>query len=242
MLVDRSVQNYREAISNERVEVSGKRNLYLQGVSSAWKQPDTSHGRFPRSNLPQLVPFRHPTDSHHPKALPLLTNTFFWLLVPGGHKEFHRRHRELCEDTLLPAGGAGPSTVSGCPSPGPGCPVLSLSGPPTPQPADIDSHPASRVLPFLYLGNGRDAADLQLLRALGATRVLNVTSQLPGYHEERGITYRQIPASDSGHQNLKQYFEEAFDFIGKRTLSFFDYYFIFERATPIDKTGKTRIP
>ncbi|XP_003700385.2 dual specificity protein phosphatase 10 isoform X1 [Megachile rotundata] len=134
-------------------------------------------------------------------------------LLIGGHKEFHRRHRDLCEDTLLPAGGAGPSTVSGCPSPGPGCPVLSLSGPPTPQPADIDSHPASRVLPFLYLGNGRDAADLQLLRALGATRVLNVTSQLPGYHEERGITYRQIPASDSGHQNLKQYFEEAFDFI-----------------------------
>ena len=134
-------------------------------------------------------------------------------LLLGGHKEFHRRHRELCEDTLLPASGAGPSTVSGCPSPGPGCPVLSLSGPPTPQPADIDSHPASRVLPFLYLGNGRDAADLQLLRALGATRVLNVTSQLPGYHEERGIIYKQIPASDSGHQNLKQYFEEAFDFI-----------------------------
>ncbi|XP_024935968.1 dual specificity protein phosphatase 10 isoform X2 [Cephus cinctus] len=137
-------------------------------------------------------------------------------LLLGGHKEFHRRHRELCEDTLLPPSGgatAGPSAVSGCPSPGPGCPVLGLSGPPTPQPADIDSHPASRVLPFLYLGNGRDAADLQLLRALGATRVLNVTSQLPGYHEERGITYRQIPASDSGHQNLKQYFEEAFDFI-----------------------------
>ncbi|PBC26447.1 Dual specificity protein phosphatase [Apis cerana cerana] len=131
----------------------------------------------------------------------------------GGHKEFHRRHRDLCEDTLLPTVGAGPSTVGSCSSPGPGCPVLSLSGPPTPQPADIDSHPASRVLPFLYLGNGRDAADLQLLRALGATRVLNVTSQLPGYHEERGITYRQIPASDSGHQNLKQYFEEAFDFI-----------------------------
>lgn len=93
--------------------------------------------------------------------------------------------------------------------------MLSISGPPTPQLADIDNHPASRVLPFLYLGNGRDAADLQLLRALGATRVLNVTSQLPGYHEERGITYRQIPASDSGHQNLKQYFEEAFDFIGE---------------------------
>lgn len=151
-----------------------------------------------------------------PKSKPLLTDPF--RLLSGGHKEFHRRHRDLCEDTLLPTVGAGPSTVGSCSSPGPGCPVLSLSGPPTPQPADIDSHPASRVLPFLYLGNGRDAADLQLLRALGATRVLNVTSQLPGYHEERGITYRQIPASDSGHQNLKQYFEEAFDFIGESPL------------------------
>lgn len=105
--------------------------------------------------------------------------------------------------------------------------MLSISGPPTPQPADIDSHPASRVLPFLYLGNGRDAADLQLLRALGATRVLNVTSQLPGYHEERGITYRQIPASDSGHQNLKQYFEEAFEFIGEREICCFNHFELF---------------
>ncbi|XP_011310348.1 dual specificity protein phosphatase 10 isoform X2 [Fopius arisanus] len=136
-------------------------------------------------------------------------------LLIGGHKEFHRRHRDLCEDTLLPGGSTPPASeaaVSGCTSPGPGCPVM-MGQPTTPQPADIDNHPASRVLPFLYLGNGRDAADLQLLRALGATRVLNVTSQLPGYHEARGITYRQIPATDSGHQNLKQYFEEAFDFI-----------------------------
>ncbi|XP_076638108.1 uncharacterized protein LOC143350132 [Colletes latitarsis] len=159
---------------------------------------------------PDRLPVQHPLFL---VLVALLEDNREPALLIGGHKEFHRRHRDLCEDTLLPAGGAGPSTVGGCPSPGPGCPVLSLSGPPTPQPADIDSHPASRVLPFLYLGNGRDAADLQLLRALGATRVLNVTSQLPGYHEERGITYRQIPASDSGHQNLKQYFEEAFDFI-----------------------------
>lgn len=151
-------------------------------------------------------------------------------LIAGGHKEFHRRHRDLCEDTLLPSGdgttSSSDSAVSGCPSPGPGCPVLSNMSPPTPQPADIDNHPASRVLPFLYLGNGRDAADLQLLRGLGVTRVLNVTSQLPGYHEERGITYRQIPASDSGHQNLKQYFEEAFDFIGKQILTFFIHFFL----------------
>uniref|UniRef100_A0A1B6DT61 protein-tyrosine-phosphatase n=1 Tax=Clastoptera arizonana TaxID=38151 RepID=A0A1B6DT61_9HEMI len=116
----------------------------------------------------------------------------------GGHKEFHRRHKEFCEDTLL---------TSNCP----GRAVL----PPTdcPTPADIDSHPASRVLPFLYIGNATDAADLATLNALGISRVLNVTSQLPGYHESCGITYKQLPASDSGHQNLKQYFEEAYQFI-----------------------------
>nr|CAD7454250.1 unnamed protein product [Timema tahoe] len=119
--------------------------------------------------------------------------------VSGGHKEFHRRHKEYCEDTLLPP--TSPCT--------PSSPEEDYHLQP-----DIDSHPASRVLPFLYLGNARDAADLETLKARGITRVLNVTSHLPGYHEERGITYRQLPASDSGHQNIKQYFEEAFHFIG----------------------------
>jgi len=113
----------------------------------------------------------------------------------GGHKEFHRRHKEFCEDTLLPPSGRPLSPSDGVVTP------------------DIDSHPASCVLPFLYLGNQHDAADLNTLRSLGVTRVLNVTSHLPGYHEACGITYKQLPASDSGHQNLKQYFEEAFDFI-----------------------------
>lgn len=124
---------------------------------------------------------------------------WFCSFFAGGHREFHRKHKELCEDTLVSglASRGLPSSAS--------CPAL----------ADIDSHPASRVLPYLYLGNSKDAADLACLQDLGTTCVLNVTSQLPGYHEKCGITYKQIPASDSGHQNLKQYFEEAFEFIGK---------------------------
>lgn len=121
-----------------------------------------------------------------------------WIIfVLGGHTEFHRKHKDLCEDTL----------VSG---------LSSRSLPSSPCPAsDIDSHPASRVLPFLYLGNSKNAADLSCLQDLGTTCVLNVTPQLGGYHETCGITYKQIPATDNGHQNLKQYFEEAFEFIGK---------------------------
>lgn len=97
----------------------------------------------------------------------------------------------MCEDTLVP------------------------TSPTSPSAPDIDSHPASRVLPFLYLGNARDAEDPATLAALGVTRVLNVTCQLPGYCEHGGIQYRQLPASDSGHQNLKQYFDTAFQFIGE---------------------------
>jgi hypothetical protein len=67
----------------------------------------------------------------------------------------------------------------------------------------------------LYLGNSKNAADLSCLQDLGTTCVLNVTPQLTGHHETCGITYKQIPATDNGHQNLKQYFEEAFEFIGK---------------------------
>ncbi|CAH1982880.1 unnamed protein product [Acanthoscelides obtectus] len=108
------------------------------------------------------------------------------------HKEFHRKHKELEDDLVSPRVPAATS-----------CPVLT----------DLDSYPVSKVLPYLYLGNSKDAADLSCLKDLGTTCVLNVTSQSSGFHKERGITYKQIPASDSGHQNLKQYFEEAFEFI-----------------------------
>lgn len=129
----------------------------------------------------------------------------FDFCVSGGHREFHRRYKELCDHSLISPSSDLPASPS-------------LGSDATPSQNDIDSHPASRVLPFLYLGNSRDAADITCLKTLGATCVLNVTSQLHGYQHQGGITYKQIPATDSGHQNLKQYFEEAFDFIGKLLL------------------------
>ena len=113
-----------------------------------------------------------------------------YLSVTGGHKEFARRHRNQCEDTA----------------------PLALS--PEPAGPDIETFPPSRVLPFLYVGNARDAGDISLLRDLGVSKVLNVTLQPTGA-EPNGIAYRQLPASDSGQQNIKQYFEEAFSFIGQ---------------------------
>ncbi|XP_076442214.1 dual specificity protein phosphatase 10-like [Babylonia areolata] len=78
---------------------------------------------------------------------------------------------------------------------------------------EIETATASKVLPFLYLGNERDAAELERLRRHNITYVLNVTAHVPHYWHAHGIRYKRIPASDSAQQNLKQYFEEAIEFI-----------------------------
>ena len=49
----------------------------------------------------------------------------------------------------------------------------------------------------------------------GITRVLNVTAHVPGYHQQQGISYKTLPAADSGQQNISQYFDEALEFIGE---------------------------
>lgn len=84
----------------------------------------------------------------------------------------------------------------------------------------MDSQPLTQVLPFLYLGNSKDADDRDGMAAIGITRVLNVTTsqQSPSPtmdHRTTDIVYKRLSVLDNGHANLKQYFEEAFDFIGK---------------------------
>jgi dual specificity MAP kinase phosphatase len=78
---------------------------------------------------------------------------------------------------------------------------------------DIDTAVASEILPHVIIGNYRDASSLECLTALGVTHVLNVTANLPLHFEAEGIRYLRLPASDSGSQNLRQYFAEAIEFI-----------------------------
>ncbi|XP_074861956.1 dual specificity protein phosphatase 10-like isoform X2 [Carettochelys insculpta] len=79
---------------------------------------------------------------------------------------------------------------------------------------DLESAELSPILPFLFLGNERDAQDLEQMLSLNVGHVLNVTTHLPLYHAQSGrLRYKRLPATDNSRQDLRQYFEEAFEFI-----------------------------
>uniref|UniRef100_A0A8D3BCE4 protein-tyrosine-phosphatase n=1 Tax=Scophthalmus maximus TaxID=52904 RepID=A0A8D3BCE4_SCOMX len=78
---------------------------------------------------------------------------------------------------------------------------------------DAENAVVSAILPFLFLGNERDAQDLDLLLRLNIGYVVNVTTHLPLYHVNSGLRYKRLPATDNSKQNLRQYFEEVFEFI-----------------------------
>ena len=78
---------------------------------------------------------------------------------------------------------------------------------------DIENHPATQVLPHLYLGNMRDAANSSVLTRLNIRYILNVTAKPASYSIPSGFQYKHLEAADNGFQNLRQFFEEAFEFI-----------------------------
>lgn len=138
-----------------------------------------------------------------------LTKISAWSLLPGGLSGFKQNHENLCDNSLqlqeCPEGGGG-GGASAVP------PTLPQSIPTTP---DIENAELTPILPFLFLGNEHDAQDLEKMQRMNIGYVINVTTHLPLYHYEKGLfNYKRLPATDSNKQNLRQYFEEAFEFIG----------------------------
>jgi dual specificity MAP kinase phosphatase len=126
------------------------------------------------------------------------------VMLLGGLRDFQVANRGLCEDYLMPSAitSGTPMLLPDLPSPSELCDTK-----------DIENHPATQVLPYLFLGNMRDASDVSVLKRLGIKYVLNVTAKPPDYELDPDIVYKQLEAADNGIQNLRQFFEEAFDFI-----------------------------
>ncbi|KAL8621138.1 hypothetical protein ACOMHN_004809 [Nucella lapillus] len=71
-----------------------------------------------------------------------------------------------------------------------------------------------KVLPYLYLGNAKNSADLSQLKKNGIHYILNVTPNVPNMFEDNGdFKYLQIPISDHWSQNLSSFFPDAIAFI-----------------------------
>lgn len=121
------------------------------------------------------------------------------LVLKGGLSSFKQNHENLCDNSLQ----LQEAREAGAPS-----------APPAPATPDVEGAELTPILPFLFLGNEQDAQDLEALRRLNIGYVLNVTTHLPLFHYEKGLlSYKRLPATDSNKQNLRQYFEEAFEFI-----------------------------
>ncbi|KAM8947850.1 dual specificity protein phosphatase 10 isoform 2-T2 [Pelodytes ibericus] len=126
------------------------------------------------------------------------------LVLKGGLSSFKQNHENLCDNSLqlqdCTDGGASAVSIS-----------LPQSVPSTP---DIENAELTPILPFLFLGNEHDAQDFEKMQRMNIGYIVNVTTHLPLYHYEKGIfNYKRLPATDSNKQNLRQYFEEAFEFI-----------------------------
>jgi len=72
--------------------------------------------------------------------------------------------------------------------------------------------PPSEILPFLYIGSRRDAANTKLLQSLGITHILNATHDCPCF-DEASFKYHRIPVKDTWNQDLPSFFAPAFEFI-----------------------------
>ncbi|XP_005996086.1 dual specificity protein phosphatase 10 [Latimeria chalumnae] len=127
------------------------------------------------------------------------------LVLKGGLSSFKQNHESLCDNSLQ---------LQECPDAGGASAVPATLPQSIPTTPDIENAELTPILPFLFLGNEHDAQDLEKMQRMNVGYIINVTTHLPLYHFDKGtFKYKRLPATDSNKQNLRQYFEEAFEFI-----------------------------
>uniref|UniRef100_A0A8C0IC47 protein-tyrosine-phosphatase n=1 Tax=Bubo bubo TaxID=30461 RepID=A0A8C0IC47_BUBBB len=72
------------------------------------------------------------------------------------------------------------------------------------------------ILPFLYLGSAYHASKCEFLANLHITALLNVSRKSSESFKDQ-YCYKWIPVEDSHTADISSHFQEAIDFIGRRT-------------------------
>lgn len=79
---------------------------------------------------------------------------------------------------------------------------------------DVFTASVSKILSYLYLGNARDSQDVDLLRRLQITHIVNVTDSAPIVTKAmQHVKYLHLPATDTIQQDLRPAFDCAVQFI-----------------------------
>ena len=81
--------------------------------------------------------------------------------------------------------------------------------------------PITKILPFLYLGNAEDSQDIKTLQSTGIDFVMNVSESAADSPHVITTHYLKIPVRDTTSENIVDWFQSAFDFIGKLPLCLF---------------------
>merc|ERR1719150_2942781 len=108
------------------------------------------------------------------------------VMLLGGLRDFQVTHRGLCEDHLMHSNNHRSGGLRDGQTPQPVSPSSKYL-PDLPSPSelcdtkDIENHPATQVLPHLYLGNMRDASNASVLARMNIRYILNVTAKAATY-------------------------------------------------------------
>lgn len=133
-------------------------------------------------------------------------------VLNGGFQAFMKNYGHLCQ---TPPQRIRSSSIVTKP------PTLSLTGTPKPRclyedgllsSPRVPTCPPTEILPHLFIGTAKDSSNYELLKTLGITAILNVSSSCPSYFED-SFDYKRIPVEDAYHEDLLTKFRDAADFI-----------------------------
>jgi protein tyrosine phosphatase (PTP) superfamily phosphohydrolase (DUF442 family) len=84
--------------------------------------------------------------------------------------------------------------------------------PPSPDAVDKENFTMTEILPHIFVGNIHDSQNLDRLKQNGITHIINSTPDLPFFCETK-YKYLRVDVLDLPSQNIRKYFDKAFQFI-----------------------------